>query len=114
RSRDEIGELAADFNGLIRERTRAEASLRESEHRLRMITDNTPALIGYVDSGLRYRHANATYFDWFGKRPQDILGHELREILGEKAYAAREPHIRAALSGTEANFELPPADSGFD
>jgi PAS domain-containing protein len=63
RSRDEIGDLAADFNDLIRERGKAEASLRESEHRLRMITDNTPALIGYVDSNLRYHYANATYFE---------------------------------------------------
>jgi diguanylate cyclase (GGDEF)-like protein/PAS domain S-box-containing protein len=114
RSRDEIGDLAADFNDLIRERGKAEASLRESEHRLRMITDNTPALIGYVDSNLRYHYANATYFDWFGKKPEEILGRHLRDILGEAAYAVREPHVRAALAGTEANFELPPEDSGFD
>jgi diguanylate cyclase (GGDEF)-like protein/PAS domain S-box-containing protein len=113
RSRDEIGELAADFNNLIRERTGAEASLRESEHRLRMITDNTPALIGYVDSSLRYRYANATYFDWFGRKPEDMLGRSMREVLGEAAYAVREPYIRDALAGTEANFELDPAPSGF-
>jgi len=112
-SRDEIGELAADFNNLIRERTEAEASLRESEHRLRMITDNTPALIGYVDSSLRYRYANATYFDWFGRKPEDMLGRSMREILGEAAYAVREPHIRDALAGREANFELDPVPSGF-
>jgi diguanylate cyclase (GGDEF)-like protein/PAS domain S-box-containing protein len=114
RGRDEIGDLAADFNDLIRERMQAEASLRESEHRLRMITDNTPALIGYVDSDLRYHYANATYFDWFGRKPEDILGRTLPEILGEAAYAVREPHVHAALAGHEANFELPPADSGFD
>ena len=113
RSRDEIGELAADFNNLIRERTRAEASLRDSEHRLRMITDNTPALIGYVDSDLRYRYANATYFDWFGRRPEDMLGRSMREVLGEATYAVREPHVREALAGREANFELDPAPSGF-
>jgi diguanylate cyclase (GGDEF)-like protein/PAS domain S-box-containing protein len=114
RSRDEIGDLAADFNDLIRERTSVEASLRESEHRLRMITDNTPALIGYVDSDLRYHYANATYFDWFGRKPEEILGRTLPEILGKTAYAAREPHVHAALAGHEANFELPPADSGFN
>lgn len=113
RSRDEIGDLAADFNDLIRERMQAEASLRESEHRLRMITDNTPALIGYVDSDLRYHYANATYFDWFGRKPEEILGRTLPEILGKTAYAAREPHVHAALAGHAANFELPPADSGF-
>jgi len=114
RSRDEIGELADDFNSLIRERTRVEASLRESEHRLRMITDNTPALIGYVDSDLRYRYCNGTYLEWFGRRPEDLLGRTLQEVLGEAAYAVREPHVREALAGREANFEVPPAVSGFN
>jgi diguanylate cyclase (GGDEF)-like protein/PAS domain S-box-containing protein len=113
RSRDEIGDLAADFNELIRERTRAEASLRESEHRLRMITDNTPALIGYVDSNLIYRYANATYFDWLGRKPEEMLGRHMREVLGEATFALREPHIREALEGREATFDLPPSVSGF-
>ncbi|HET7766590.1 MAG TPA: diguanylate cyclase [Burkholderiales bacterium] len=114
RSRDEIGELAADFNNLIRERTEAEGSLRESERRLRMIADNTPALIGYVDSNLRYRYANGTYFEWFGRKPEDMLGRDMREVLGEAAFAVREPHIREALAGREATFEVPPAVSGFN
>jgi diguanylate cyclase (GGDEF)-like protein/PAS domain S-box-containing protein len=114
RSRDEIGELADDFNSLIRERTRAEASLRESERRLRMITDNTPALIGYVDEGLRYRYANATYFEWFGRKPEEMLGRNMQEVLGATAFAVREPHVREALAGREANFEVPPASSGFN
>ena len=114
RSQDEIGELAADFNNLIRERTNAEASLRDSERRVRMITDNTPALIGYVDSDLRYRYANATYFDWFGRRPEDMLGRSMRDILGEVAYSVREPHILAALAGKEATFDVSPAVSGFN
>jgi diguanylate cyclase (GGDEF)-like protein/PAS domain S-box-containing protein len=113
RSRDEIGDLAADFNELIRERTEAEASLRESERRLRMITDNTPALIGYVDSDLRYRYANATYFDWFGRKPEQMLGRHMREVLGEATFAVREPHVREALAGREATFDLPPPASGF-
>lgn len=114
RGRDEIGDLASDFNELIRERTRAESSLRDSEHRLRMITDNTPALIGYVDSNLRYSYANATYYEWFGVKPEDMLGRSMSEVLGETAYAAREPHVREALAGREANFDLPPAASGFN
>jgi diguanylate cyclase (GGDEF)-like protein/PAS domain S-box-containing protein len=113
-SRDEIGELAADFNEMTRERARAEASLRESERRLRMVTDNTPALIGYVDSDLRYRYVNGTYFDWFGKKPDELLGKTMREVHGETAYAVREPYVREALAGREATFDVPRETSGFD
>jgi diguanylate cyclase (GGDEF)-like protein/PAS domain S-box-containing protein len=114
RRRDEIGDLAADFNELIRERTRAESSLRESERRLRMIMDKTPALIGYIDSDLKYRYANGTYFEWFGKKPEELLGKSMREVLGDAAYAVREPHVREALAGREATFDVPRATSGFN
>lgn len=106
RSGDEIGDLAADFNALMRERNQAAAALRESAHRLGMITDNTPALISYVDAEERYRYANGTYREWFGLVPEEIQGRTMREVLGE-IYASREPHIRAALSGKEARFDLP-------
>jgi PAS domain-containing protein len=93
RSRDEIGDLATDFNELIRERIQAETSLRESEHRLRMITDNTPALIGYVDSSLIYHYANATYFDWFGRKPEAMLGRHMPRSAGrDDVRGARAPH----------------------
>jgi diguanylate cyclase (GGDEF)-like protein/PAS domain S-box-containing protein len=114
RGGDEIGDLAAEFNALMRERTNAEAASRESEHRLRMITDNTPALISYVDSELRYRYANATYSEWFGVTPERMLGRTMREVLGETGYASREPHIREALAGRKADFDLPPALAGSE
>src|SRR5205809_5412756 len=43
----------------------AEAALRESEERLRLIANNVPALISYVDRDQRYRYSNRTYEDWF-------------------------------------------------
>jgi len=114
RGQDEISDLASEFNALMREQTKAEAARRESEHRLRMITDNTPALISYVDSELRYRYANATYGEWFGVTPERMLGRTMREVLGESGYASREPHIHEALAGRKADFDLPPALAGSE
>ena len=113
REGDEIGDLAADFNALMRQRNEAAAALRESAHRLRLIADNTPALISYVDSEQRYRYANATYREWFGMSPEEVCGRTLREILGD-TYASREPHIRDALAGKEAIFDLPVAVHGSE
>src|SRR6267142_5358665 len=41
----------------------AEAALRESEERLRLVANNVPALISYVDRDQRYRYSNRTYDD---------------------------------------------------
>jgi diguanylate cyclase (GGDEF)-like protein/PAS domain S-box-containing protein len=110
--KDEIGDLAAEFSALIGERAEAAMALRDSAHRLSMITDNMPALISYVDSDVRYRYANATYREWFGVTPQDIEGRTVREVLGEEIYALRESHIRDALAGKEVVFELPVMHGG--
>jgi diguanylate cyclase (GGDEF)-like protein/PAS domain S-box-containing protein len=112
RGNDEIGELAADFNALVRERVEASKALRESSHRLSMITDHIPALISYVDAEERYRYANATYREWFGVTPASVEGRTVREILGEEAYAPRASHIKEALAGKEVMFELPVIHSG--
>src|SRR5687768_2548273 len=42
----------------------AEAARRESEERLRLVADNVPALISYVDREQRYGFSNRTYGDW--------------------------------------------------
>lgn len=111
REGDEIGDLAADFNALMRQRNEAAIALEEGAHRLRLIADNTPALISYVDSEERYRYANATYREWFGMAPEEVCGRTLRDVLGE-AYASREPYVREALAGKEARFDLPVSFGG--
>jgi len=113
REGDEIGDLAADFNALMRERNEAAAALQDNAHRLRLITDNTPALISYVDSGERYQYANATYHEWFGMTPEEVCGRTMREVLREN-YPLREPHIRDALAGKEARFDLPISFGGSE
>jgi PAS domain S-box-containing protein len=88
------------------ERARAEAALRASEQRLRLITDATPALIAYVDAELRYRFNNARYHDWFGQVPEELWGRPLREVVGEAAFAGLLPRAEAALAGQRQSFEV--------
>jgi PAS domain S-box-containing protein len=90
----------------VTERLRVENALRESEQRLRTITDNIPALIGYVDSGQRYRFANNTYKDWNGDAPEQIYGRTLREVMGDEYYVQIQPHIKTVLAGQSVTFEI--------
>lgn len=102
--RDEIGDLTRSFNALMRERAVAETRSRDSEERLRMVTDNLPALISYVDADFRYRFVNRVYDDWFGAAPEGYIGRSMRDVVGEEGWADIEPAARRALEGQAAIF----------
>ncbi|EJL73428.1 PAS domain S-box/diguanylate cyclase (GGDEF) domain-containing protein [Variovorax sp. CF313] len=105
--RDKHGKVEY-FSGLMRDISAAKAAeraLRESEHRLRMVTDHLPALVSYLDRDLRMRFVNKAYQDWFGVQPEQLLGLSLREFYGNEAWAQMEPHMRAALAGRQVTYE---------
>ncbi len=73
------------------------------------IADSLPVMVAYCDTGQIYRFCNRPIAEWF-ERPRDqILGHRVREIMGEAAYAVRQPAIEAALAGERQWFA-----AGFD
>ena len=76
-----------------------------SDTRLQFIVDSVPALIAYVDSEERYRFNNYAYEQWFGRPRSEVYGRTVREVLGEEAYMAAAPHVRAALAGRLVTFE---------
>ena len=90
----------------ISERVVAERQLRESEARLRTITDNVPALIAFIDRDLHYRFNNATYREWFGTEPAALLGRPMREIVGEEVFARVQPHLQRVLAGEQVGFDI--------
>jgi len=98
----------AGYRGVVEditERRRSERERRESEQRLRLIADNLPALVAYVDREERYRFSNAMFERVFGIDPAGMLGRTLREVSGEAFYAEFAPHAAAALAGKAASFE---------
>ena len=83
----------------ITELKRAEQNSRKSEERLRLITDNLPAFVAYVDANGNYQFANNFYEDWFGRRADEIIGLSVEAVVGVENFAnMRESHLRA-LSG---------------
>jgi PAS domain S-box-containing protein len=92
------------------ERKRALEALRESEEWIRLIADNVPALIGYVDSSERYRFANKQYEKWFGLTSDLIVGRTVKEVLGPALYRDHEPYMKAALAGEAVTREFSLAD----
>ena len=82
-----------------------EEQLRNSEEQLKLITDNLPVLIGYVDFEERYRFNNKTHKDWFGLDSSQMSGKAIREVVGDAAYESMKGYIHTVLSGCQVTFE---------
>lgn len=90
----------------ISERKAAEQALRDSEAKMRLITDALPALIAYVDNQQVYRFTNQGYEDWFGIPRSEINGRPMREVLGPRLFDGRRHYVERALEGRASVFEL--------
>ncbi|MCD6042139.1 MAG: sensor hybrid histidine kinase, partial [Burkholderiales bacterium] len=91
-----------------------EEALRESEARLRIITDNLPALVSYIDAQERYRFNNRAYEEWLGMPRAEMAGRRVRDIWGEEVYARLKPSIERALRGERVSYEYAANEGGTE
>ena len=111
RVRDRTAELLALNAQLAREvaeRQRIAAALRESENRIRLITDTVPVLIAYLDADRRYQFVNQKHAEWFGVPTEAFLGRTFGEMFNPPLAERLLRHVDAALNGrsTHAEYEL--------
>lgn len=89
----------------IKRREHVETALRASQERLQLVADHAPVLIAQCGSDQRYKFVNRHYAELFKRRPTDLVGRLMREVLGEKAYAFTSPYIQQALAGRRVEFD---------
>ncbi|MDJ0518753.1 MAG: ATP-binding protein [Trichodesmium sp. MO_231.B1] len=89
----------------INDRRSAEAALRRSEEKLRLIANGLPVLIAYVDKQQCYRFNNKAYQTWLGLSPTKIYGSHLQEVHGKQEYHKIQEYIEMALSGKMVTYE---------
>jgi PAS domain S-box-containing protein len=89
----------------ITEKVNIETALKNSEHRLNLIMNNIPALIGYWNKDFINEFGNKAYTEFFGIDSAKLNGMSLRDVVGEDLYRLNLPHIRMALQGKTQNFE---------
>lgn len=104
--RDEIGELGNAFYQLMAERENAEGRRAASEKRLRLITDNLPVLIAYVDRDQRFRFGNATFERWFGVTPERLVGMSIAQLMGEEAARQGAAGLEGAFAGHATTCQM--------
>lgn len=69
------------------------------------IAENTPGMLGYWTKELRCLYANQAYLHWFGRTPEQMLGIQIQDLMGEALFKKNEPYIRAVLGGQDQQFE---------
>ncbi len=98
------------FVGVARDitlRKQAELSAADSARELHLIADALPVLIAFIDRGFIYRFANEAYRDWFFRPPSEVVGRDVRDLLGPEGFAARRSYMERAFSGEAVRFEIP-------
>ncbi|MEP6503711.1 MAG: PAS domain-containing protein, partial [Betaproteobacteria bacterium] len=103
-TQDEFGDLSREFDAMTAALIDSDRQRDRSEQQLRDITDNLPALVGYIDHEHQYRFANEKYREWLGHDPFSMVGRHVAEVLGESAYAAMKANLDKALSGERVQW----------
>ncbi len=104
---DEKGNISQMIGTIqdITERKKADEAIKESEERLRIMTDSLPALIGYVGKDMRYQFVNAAYQEWFGISKDEFIGKSVKEVLGESYLKEVSLQLKEAFSGKTVTYE---------
>src|SRR3984957_7977183 len=89
----------------ITDQKNADATVQESEGRLRAVTDAIPFLISYLDKDQIFRFINKPYETWFERPLSEIVGRHVRDVMGPAMYEVRRPFIERALAGESLSYE---------
>jgi PAS domain S-box-containing protein len=89
----------------ITDQKNADATVQESEGRLRAIADALPFLISYLDNDQIFRFINKPYESWFERPLSQIIGRNVRDVMGPAMYEVRRPFIERALAGESLSYE---------
>ena len=90
----------------ITERKRSEETLRQSEDRLRMVTENARVGLVMINRERRYTFANGAYSKILGLAEGDIVGERLADVLSSVYETQIRPRLDRAFAGERVSYEL--------
>jgi PAS domain S-box-containing protein len=97
---DVLARQAADL--IERDRTEVVLALRNDAE---TVLANTPFLFTRCSSDLRYLFVSEAYAKMIGHRPEELVGKEIVEVMGETGFNTILPHIKTVLSGHRVEYE---------
>src|SRR5438046_6888102 len=87
--------LMNDIHGL----KEAQEALRASEAELRLIMDNVPSRVSYIDREYRYRFLNRHNEEWLGADRKSLSGRHVADVLGLERAQQLQPLLDSVLAG---------------
>ncbi|MFZ2650919.1 MAG: PAS domain-containing protein [Burkholderiaceae bacterium] len=113
-AQDELGDAARAVNAMAESLLASNTALqeeveqrREAQTRLRLVIDNVPAQIAYIDRARRYVFSNRPHHLARGAATQgEIVGRSVDEVLGPLAYTRIQSQLHRALAGETLSFEV--------
>ena len=93
--------LMTDIHGL----KQAQEALRASESELRLIMDNVPARVAYIDRDFRYRFLNRHDEEWLGLGRDDLTDRPVAEVVGDARFRQLRPILERVLLGETVSLE---------
>ncbi len=78
---------------------------RRGERRLRIIMDQIPVTVSYIDAEMNYRYINRAQEQWLGKTDAEIAGRSVREVVGDRVWTDIEPRLSQAMRGEQVPLE---------
>ena len=89
----------------VSRRVASESDVRERERLIRLVADNVPMLIAYVDKNRVYRFVNRVASHWMNTPINAFAGRKVEEVLPPAFFERSKERIEAALAGTHLAFE---------
>jgi diguanylate cyclase (GGDEF)-like protein/PAS domain S-box-containing protein len=93
--------LMNDIHGL----KQAQEALRASEGELRLIMDNVPARVAYIDRESRFRFLNRHNEEWLSESRKDLTGRKIGEVVGDGRARQLQPLMNRVFSGETISTE---------
>lgn len=98
-------ELVAGATRDVTERNRTEQALLAKEAELDTIINHTPFMLTRCTRDLRYRFVSPAYAAMIHRKPEDIAGRPIIEIMGEEGFKTIAPHVERVLQGERVEYE---------
>jgi PAS domain S-box-containing protein len=108
----EVNTLIAELREAAAKRQAVDDRLRDSEHELRLLTDNVPVSMVRCDAEGRFTFANRQFMERYGLTSEQIIGRTIPDVIGADIHAAIERHVAECLAGNAVEFEIQTSHSG--